>query len=84
MSSWPTFRAEVNGVTISYLRTGGPKASAVLLHGLMGSGATWTPVARLLAGELDVIMPDARGHSGSSAPDVGYRYGQVPGCGVRR
>jgi N-formylmaleamate deformylase len=38
------------------------------------SGATWTPVARALEGELDVIMPDARGHGGSSAPRDGYRY----------
>jgi pimeloyl-ACP methyl ester carboxylesterase len=67
----------VNGVKISYLRTGGFEASAVLLHGLMGSGATWTPVARHLEGELDVVMPDARGHGGSSAPNVGYRYPQL-------
>jgi pimeloyl-ACP methyl ester carboxylesterase len=40
----------------------------------MGSGACWTPVARLLASELDVVMPDARGHGGSSAPASGYRY----------
>jgi N-formylmaleamate deformylase len=77
MSSWPTSSADVNGVNISYLRTGGLKAPAVLLHGLMGSGATWTPVARRLEQELDVVMPDARGHGGSSAPDVGYRYADL-------
>jgi pimeloyl-ACP methyl ester carboxylesterase len=74
MASWHTLSADVNGVTISYLRTGGDKPSAVLLHGLMGSGATWTPVARLLEADLDVILPDARGHGRSSAPDSGYRY----------
>lgn len=66
--------ADVNGVTISYLRTGGHKPSVVALHGLMGSGAGWTPVARLLEAELDVVLPDARGHGRSSAPDSGYRY----------
>ena len=40
----------------------------------MGSGACWTPLARALEGEFDVIMPDARGHGGSSAPPHGYRY----------
>jgi pimeloyl-ACP methyl ester carboxylesterase len=40
----------------------------------MGSGACWTPLARALKGDFDVVMPDARGHGGSSAPDHGYRY----------
>ncbi len=40
----------------------------------MGSGAGWTPVAQALEAEFDVIMPDARGHGGSSAPASGYRY----------
>ncbi|WP_433502896.1 alpha/beta fold hydrolase [Pseudonocardia halophobica] len=74
MQSWRALNADVNGTTISYLRTGGAKPPAVLLHGLMGNGAGWTPVARLLEAEFDVIMPDARGHGGSSAPDSGYRY----------
>lgn len=66
--------ADVNGMRIFYLRTGGDKPPAVLLHGLMGNGAGWTPVARLLAAELDVIMPDARGHGRSSAPGSGNTY----------
>jgi pimeloyl-ACP methyl ester carboxylesterase len=40
----------------------------------MGSGACWTPLARALEDEFDVVMPDARGHGGSSAPHDGYRY----------
>lgn len=27
----------------------------------MGSGACWTPLARALEGDFDVVMPDARG-----------------------
>ena len=46
----------------------------MLLHGLMGSGACWTPLARALEGDFDVVMPDARGHGESSAPDHGYGY----------
>jgi pimeloyl-ACP methyl ester carboxylesterase len=72
--SWTAGVSEANGIDIHYLRTGGGKPPAILLHGLLGSGACWTPLARALEGELDVVMPDARGHGQSSAPDHGYRY----------
>jgi pimeloyl-ACP methyl ester carboxylesterase len=74
MTNWIDEVCETNGVRIHYLRTGGSKPPIVLLHGLMGSGACWTPLARALEGEFDIVMPDARGHGGSSAPDHGYRY----------
>ncbi len=45
----------------------------------MGAGATWTPVARLLEAELDVVMPDARGHGRSCTPGAGYRYSGLAG-----
>ena len=64
----------VDGVNLHYSRTGGGKPPLVLLHGLIGNGACWTPVARLLEADFDVVMPDARGHGGSSAPLHGYRY----------
>jgi N-formylmaleamate deformylase len=74
MTTWTSGVCEANGIGIHYLRTGGAKPPVVLLHGLMGSGACWTPLARALEGEFDVVMPDARGHGGSSAPHQGYRY----------
>jgi pimeloyl-ACP methyl ester carboxylesterase len=74
MPPWSRGVCETNGVSLHYLRTGGAKPPVVLLHGLMGSGACWTPLARALESEFDVVMPDARGHGGSSAPDHGYRY----------
>lgn len=74
MTTWNDGSCEANGIRIHYLRTGGDKPPVVLLHGLMGSGACWTPLARALESELDVVMPDARGHGGSSAPQRGYRY----------
>jgi N-formylmaleamate deformylase len=46
----------------------------VLLHGLTGSGACWSPLARALEGDYDVVMPDARAHGNSSTPLNGYRY----------
>ncbi len=77
MTIWERGVCEVNGVRIQYLRTGDGKPPVVLLHGLMGSGACWTPLARALEGSFDVVMPDARGHGGSSAPERGYSYDEL-------
>jgi len=74
MTSWTTGFCKVNGINIYYLRTGGGKPPLVLLHGLTGNGACWTPLARSLENEYDVVMPDARGHGNSSTPLHGYRY----------
>jgi len=72
--TWSSGVCEANGICIHYLRTGGAKPPVVLFHGLMGSGACWTPLARALERDFDVVMPDARGHGGSSAPERGYTY----------
>ena len=77
MTTWTTGVCATNGIRIHYLRTGGAKPPVVLLHGLIGSGACWTLVARALEREFDVVMPDARGHGGSSAPRDGYRYDEL-------
>lgn len=74
MTTWITGVCETNGIDIHYLRTGGAKPPVILLHGLIGNGACWTPLARALEGGFDVVMPDARGHGRSSAPRHGYRY----------
>lgn len=72
--SWTTGTRKINGSHVHYLRTGGQKPPLMLLHGLMLSGACWTPLARMLEDDYDVIMPDARGHGYSSAPLEGYCY----------
>jgi N-formylmaleamate deformylase len=74
MDKWTTGTCEANGINVFYLRTGGDKPPVILLHGLMTNGACWTPLARALEEDYDVIMPDARGHGNSSAPDKGYCY----------
>jgi len=71
---WSNGTFETNGVRIHYVCTGGGGQPVVLLHGLMGSGACWTPLARALDGEFNVVMPDARGHGGSTGADCGYGY----------
>ena len=74
MTDWTTGSCEANGINIHYTRTGGSKPPLILLHGLTANGACWTPLAHIIEGDYDVIMPDARGHGKSSVPAYGYRY----------
>jgi N-formylmaleamate deformylase len=74
MAEWTTGTCKANGINVHYLRTGGNKPPVVLLHGLMTSGACWTPVARGLQRDYDLLMPDARGHGNSGVSDHGYLY----------
>ena len=74
MTDWTTGNCEANGINIHYTRTGGSKPPLILLHGLTANGACWTPLAHIIEGDYDVIMPDARGHGKSSVPAYGYRY----------
>ena len=48
------------------------EAPLVVAHGVTDAGLCWTPVARALEADYDVIMVDARGHGQSDAPDTGY------------
>lgn len=79
MRAWESGVCHANGIDIHYLRTGGDKPPVLLLHGLIASGACWTPLARALEAEFDVVMPDARGHGQSDAPREGYGYGDHAG-----
>jgi N-formylmaleamate deformylase len=77
MTNWNRGVCKTNGIDIHYLRTGGDKPPLIALHGLTGSGACWTHLARALEDGYDVIMPDARGHGQSSAPPDGYLYSDL-------
>jgi N-formylmaleamate deformylase len=72
MSDW--FAADViaNGIKIHYYRTGGDKPPLVLSHGSRDNGLCWTRITQVLEKDYDVIMPDARGHGFSDAPETGY------------
>jgi N-formylmaleamate deformylase len=72
--NWIDAVCRANGINIHYLRTGGQKPTIIALHGLAGNGKCWSQVARVLENDYDVIMPDARGHGSSSAPQHGYTY----------
>jgi pimeloyl-ACP methyl ester carboxylesterase len=63
-----------DGTPIGYLKTGrGP--AVVILHGSMESARSHTLLARALAGDFTVYLPDRRGRglSGPHRPDHGVR-----------
>jgi N-formylmaleamate deformylase len=72
MAAWFEGDVVANGIRIHYHRTGGDKPPLVLSHGATDAGLCWTRLARALAPDYDVIMPDARGHGRSEAPPDGY------------
>ncbi len=71
-NQWKHDNLPINGIQIHYYRTGGNKPPIVLSHGATDDGLCWTPVAKLLAEEYDVIMPDARGHGKSEIGNGEY------------
>jgi N-formylmaleamate deformylase len=73
MAHWFEGTVHANRIAIHYTRTGGGKPPVVLSHGLTDNGACWTRLAQALESDYDVIMPDARGHGQSEAPEYGYR-----------
>jgi pimeloyl-ACP methyl ester carboxylesterase len=72
MSSWQSDDVTANGIRIHYNRTGGAKPTLVLFHGFSDNGLCWTPLARQLEAEQDIILPDLRAHGLSEAPAQGY------------
>ena len=69
---WTQHHVSVNGVRIHYYRTGhGGKPPLVLVHGFSDNGLCWTPPARDLEADYDVIMPDMRGHGRSQRVQPG-------------
>ena len=72
MSNWQSGFVEANGIRVHYNRTGGDLPKLVLAHGVTDDGLCWTPLARKLESEFDIIMVDARAHGESEAPADGY------------
>jgi pimeloyl-ACP methyl ester carboxylesterase len=73
---WTDGICESNGLSLRYSRRGKGRA-LIALHGLLGSGACLEPLCRPLSASFDVVLPDARGHGGSSAPARGYDYAEL-------
>jgi N-formylmaleamate deformylase len=74
LSHWTQNDLLVNDVQLHYYRTGhGEKRPLVLVHGFSDNGLCWTPVARELESEYDVIMPDMRAHGLSERMEPGKK-----------
>ncbi len=59
--------------TLHYQELGDAPQALVLLHGLFGSSANWLGMARSLATDWRVVVPDLRNHGRSfHDPDVSY------------
>lgn len=92
MAHWQSGDIVVNKLKLHYTRTGGDKPPVVLAHGFSDDGLCWTPVARQLEADYDVVMVDARGHGRSDAPKRGYGSlehagdlaGVIAGLGLQR
>lgn len=72
MADWASGDVLTNGIKTHYHRTGGNKPPLVLAHGATDNGLCWTRLARVLESEYDVVIPDARGHGLSDAPEGDY------------
>src|SRR3954467_2078843 len=69
-----TFHTEevaTNGTTL-HVRVGGSGPTVVLLHGYGETGDMWAPLAKALAANHTVIVPDLRGMGLSDHPAGGY------------
>ena len=69
-----TFRARqiaANGTKL-YVRVGGGGPGIVLLHGYGETGDMWVPLAKHLARDHTVVVPDLRGMGLSAKPAGGY------------
>jgi pimeloyl-ACP methyl ester carboxylesterase len=68
------FRKEMlqtNGTTL-FVRVGGKGPAVILLHGFGDTGDMWAPLAKVLAKDHTVVVPDLRGMGLSAHPDSGY------------
>jgi N-formylmaleamate deformylase len=73
MNEWMPGDVIANGIRMHYVRAGAPRGPVlVLLHGWSDNGLCWTPVARDLEPDYDIVMIDARGHGLSEAPEGPY------------
>jgi len=64
--------ANVNGVTIHYLRAGTGKTPLVLIHGFGDTSHMWVPLFDEFGKDYTIIAPDIRGLGDSSRPATGY------------
>jgi hypothetical protein len=69
--SFRTQNIATNGTKL-HVRVGGSGPAVVLLHGYGETGDMWVPLAKDLARDRTVIVPDLRGMGLSAKPNGGY------------
>jgi len=67
-AAWIDGYVLANGIRIHYWRSGGSKPALLMTHGFSDDGLCWTNFAKEFEADLDVILPDARGHGLSDPP----------------
>lgn len=71
-----TREVNLHGHNVSY-RIAGRGPAIMLVHGIAGTGATWTDVMERLAGKYTLIAPDLPGHGVSDKPVGDYSLGSL-------
>ncbi len=61
-----------DGLSLAYWRWPGTGPAALLLHGIANYARYWDFVADEVAGRLELVATDARGHGDSARPQEGY------------
>ena len=65
-------KANVNGVTIHYVKAGTGNKTLVLIHGFGDTSHMWIPLFDEFGKDYTIIAPDMRGLGDSSKPVTGY------------
>lgn len=69
MVAWQGGDLQIDGRKVHYYRAGARgKPPVILLHGFTNNGLTWTPLARDLERDHDLVALDAAGHGLSDGP----------------
>ena len=68
--------------TLHYRELGAAPRVLVLLHGLFGSAANWMGIARQLAPDWRVVVPDLRGYARADAVTELESLGLVVGVDI--
>jgi pimeloyl-ACP methyl ester carboxylesterase len=64
--------ANVNGLRMHYLQTGGTGSPVILLHGYAQTSHMWRPLMTELGKTHRVIAPDLRGFGDTTKAESGY------------
>jgi len=75
---WTEGDLVVNDAQMHYYRLGNSAGTPLVLqHGFSDNGLCWLTLARDLAGEYDILLPDARGHGQSARFEPGQSVDQT-------